>query len=104
MEVGRFFVGVKSIIKKSTYHKGMVDCVGWPVSLPYMYIQKSHVSVAIGTQSGIPLHERIPTYIKSDNGKVAISIKVHFHNFSSSCCRCCCCSVSVSTHVSQKLD
>ena len=30
----------------------------WPASLPY--IRKIHVSVAIGTQSGICLHERVP--------------------------------------------
>ena len=31
---------------------------GWPASLPY--IRKMHVSVAIGIQSGIRLHERVP--------------------------------------------
>ena len=34
------------------------DGTGWPASLPY--IQKICVSVAIGTQSGIHLHERVP--------------------------------------------
>ena len=34
------------------------DGTGWPASLPY--IRKIHVSVAIGTQSGICLHERVP--------------------------------------------
>ena len=34
------------------------DGTGWPASLPY--IRKIHVSVAIGTQSGIRLHERVP--------------------------------------------
>ena len=35
------------------------DRGGWPASLPY--ICKIHVSMAIGTQSGIHLHERVPT-------------------------------------------
>ena len=39
------------------YHKGR-DGTGWPASLPY--IRKIHVSVAIGTQSGIRLHKRVP--------------------------------------------
>ena len=34
------------------------DGTGWPASLPY--IRKIHVSVAIGTQSGIRLHKRVP--------------------------------------------
>ena len=34
------------------------DGAGWPASLPY--IRKIHVSVAIHTQSGIRLHERVP--------------------------------------------
>ena len=34
------------------------DGTGWPISLPY--IRKIHVSVAIGTQSGIRLHKRVP--------------------------------------------
>ena len=34
------------------------DGTGWPASLPY--IRNIHVSVAIGTQSGIRLHERVP--------------------------------------------
>ena len=34
------------------------DRGGWPASLPYIW--KIHVSVAIGTQSGIRLHERVP--------------------------------------------
>ena len=34
------------------------DGAGWPASLPY--IRKIHVSVAIGTQSGIRLHKRVP--------------------------------------------
>ena len=34
------------------------DGTGWPASLPY--IRKIHVSVAIGTQSGFRLHERVP--------------------------------------------
>ena len=34
------------------------DGTGWPASLPYIW--KIHVSVAIGTQSGIRLHERVP--------------------------------------------
>ena len=33
------------------------DGTGWPASLPY--IRKIHVSVAIGTQSGICLHKRV---------------------------------------------
>ena len=33
------------------------DGTGWPVSLPY--IRKIRVSMAIGTQSGIRLHERV---------------------------------------------
>ena len=32
--------------------------MGWPASLPY--IRKIRVSVAIGTQSGIRLHKRVP--------------------------------------------
>ena len=45
------------------YHKGALafiyrDHGGWPASLPY--ICKIHVSVAIGTQCGIRLHERVP--------------------------------------------
>ena len=46
------------------YHKGAIaplyyrDGTGWPASLPY--IQKIRVSVAIGTQSGICLHEMVP--------------------------------------------
>ena len=35
------------------------DGKGWPASLPY--IRKIHASVAIGTQSGICLHQRVPT-------------------------------------------
>ena len=35
------------------------DRGGWPASLPY--ICKIRVSMAIGTQSGIRLHERVPT-------------------------------------------
>ena len=34
------------------------DGTGWPASLPY--IRKIHVSVAIGTQSGILLHKTVP--------------------------------------------
>ena len=34
------------------------DGTGWPASLPYIW--KIHVSVAIGTQSGIRLHKRVP--------------------------------------------
>ena len=34
------------------------DGTGWPASLPYIW--KIRVSVAIGTQSGIHLHERVP--------------------------------------------
>ena len=34
------------------------DGAGWLASLPY--IRKTHVSVAIGTQSRIHLHERVP--------------------------------------------
>ena len=34
------------------------DRGGWPASLPY--ICKIRVSVAIGTQSGIRLHEKVP--------------------------------------------
>ena len=34
------------------------DGIGWPASLPY--IRKIRVSVAIGTQFGIRLHERVP--------------------------------------------
>ena len=34
------------------------DPAGWPASLPY--IQKIRVSMAIHTQSGIRLHERVP--------------------------------------------
>ena len=34
------------------------DGTGWPASLPY--IRKIHVSMAIGTQSGIRLHKRVP--------------------------------------------
>ena len=34
------------------------DGTRWPASLPY--ISKIRVSVAIGTQSGIRLHERVP--------------------------------------------
>ena len=34
------------------------DRGGWPASLPY--IRKICVSVAIGTQSGIRLHKRVP--------------------------------------------
>ena len=34
------------------------DRGGWPASLPY--IRKIRVSVAIGTQSGIRLHQRVP--------------------------------------------
>ena len=34
------------------------DRAGWPASLPY--ICKFRVSVAIGTQSGIRLHQRVP--------------------------------------------
>ena len=34
------------------------DGTGWPASLPY--IQKIHVSVAIGIPSGSRLHERVP--------------------------------------------
>ena len=47
------------------HHKGAVyspfvyrDRAGWPASLPY--IRKIRISVAIGTQSGIRLYERIP--------------------------------------------
>ena len=34
------------------------DGIGWQASLPY--IRKIRVSVAIGTQSGICLHKRVP--------------------------------------------
>ena len=34
------------------------DRGGWPASLPY--ICKIRISMAIGTQSGIRLHERVP--------------------------------------------
>ena len=34
------------------------DGTGWPASLPY--IRKIHVSMAIGTHSGIRLHKRVP--------------------------------------------
>ena len=50
----------------SMYHKGAIaplynyrDRGGWPALLPY--IRKIRVSVAIGNQSGIRLHERVPT-------------------------------------------
>ena len=36
------------------------DRGGWPASLPY--IRKIRISVAIGTQSGIRLHQRVYTY------------------------------------------
>ena len=44
-------------------HKGVIaplyrDGAGWPASLPY--ICKIRVSVAIGTQSRIRLHKRVP--------------------------------------------
>ena len=45
----------------SLYTKGLsplCDGAGWPASLPY--IRKIRVSVAIGIQSGIRLHERVP--------------------------------------------
>ena len=42
------------------------DHVGWPVSLPY--IRKIRVSVAIHTQSGIRLNERVPI-VKILNGQ-----------------------------------
>ena len=38
------------------------DRGGWPASLPY--IRKIRVSVAIGTQSGIRLHQRVPMHVK----------------------------------------
>ena len=42
------------------YHKGTIAPLytDWPASLPY--IHKISVSVAIGTHSGICLHERVP--------------------------------------------
>ena len=48
---------------RSLYTKGLSplcdrDGIGWAASLPY--IRKIRVSVAIGTQSGIRLHERVP--------------------------------------------
>ena len=58
-----------------------------PASLPY--ICKIRVSVAIGTQSGIHLHEKgsygqnmgvLKKSQKSDNGKGVKILKVHFHN------------------------
>ena len=61
--------------------------MGWSASLPY--IRKIHVSVAIGTQSGIRLHERVPmvkiwgSSPKLDYRKVVKILKVHFHYSSS---------------------
>ena len=42
------------------------DGTGWPASLPYIW--KIRVSVAIGTQSGIRLHERVPQSLRHRNG------------------------------------
>ena len=41
------------------------DCGGWPLA---PYIWKIRVSVAIGTQSGIRLHERVYTYGQNMGG------------------------------------
>ena len=56
------------------YHKGAIaplynyrDGTGWPASLPY--IRKIYVSMAIGTQSGIRLHERVPMVKKWGSSK-----------------------------------
>ena len=43
------------------------DRGGWPASLPY--IRKIRVSVAIGTQSGIRLHQRVPMVKKWGSSK-----------------------------------
>ena len=79
------------------YHKGAIaplyigDGTGWPASLPY--IRKICVSVAIGTQSRIRLHERVPMVkiwgsSKNDQNWTTVKIvKVLFH-YSSSCCCC----------------
>ena len=87
------------------------DRGGWPASLPY--ICKIRVSVAIGTQSGIRLHEKgtygqnmgvLKKWPKSDNGKVVKILKVHFHNSSSSLLLLLLLLFRFSTHVSQKPD
>ena len=48
-------IGEEEVVEKAIITK---DRGGWPASLPY--IRKICVSVAIGTQSGIRLHERVP--------------------------------------------
>ena len=95
------------------YHKGAIaplysDRAGWPALLPY--IRKMCVSVAIRTQSGICLHERVPMVkIWGSSKKIGLQkvvkiVKVHFHNSSSSpCCCCCCCSSSSSSSSSSVL-
>ena len=50
-----------SICTRVYHHKGALAPLyigGWPASLPY--IRKIRVSVAIGTQSGIRLYQRVP--------------------------------------------
>ena len=62
------------------------DCGGWPALLPYIF--KIHVSVAIGTQSEIHLHKRVPMVkiwgsskmTKIGYRKIVKIAKVHFHN------------------------
>ena len=49
------------LVEKIMYHKGAIaprDGTGWPASLPY--IRKIYVFVAIGIQSLIRLHKRVP--------------------------------------------
>ena len=47
------------------------DGAGWPASLPY--IRKIRISVAIGNQAGIHLHERVPVvkmWVKKDQNQI----------------------------------
>ena len=52
------FKAVRTVLKPLGPFQSRPDGIGWPASLPY--IRKIRVSVAIGTQSGIRLHKRVP--------------------------------------------
>ena len=86
------------------------DRDGWPASLPY--ICKIRVSVAIGTQSGIRLHKRVPMVKiwgsskndQSDSGKVVKIRKVQFSLFFIFLLLLLLLLFRFSTHVSQKPD
>ena len=55
---GTHFLGIIYISQRGDSPFVYRDGTGLPASLPY--IRKIHVSVAISTQSGIRLHERVP--------------------------------------------